>query len=264
MKGPWVKLWRSFLSDPTVQYLMKRYGNGVVTLLVALLTATEDGIVTSPEDELATLCLFEDDEFKKLVDVIIERGIIYRNEKGIISFTNWKKYQESESAERVRRHRNKDNETLHERYSNGNVTEMKRVEVEDRSKKKNKREEASQASRTESRRGEREIPPEAHSLASLLSDLHRAQIDTGYKVTPAQLNAWAKDIEKLNRIDGRDWPDIEAAIRWIKTPGCFWAPNILSGKKLREKYPTIIGQMKRPTGPAPRVLSHGSMLDMGA
>lgn len=148
MKGPWVKLWRSFLTDPTVQYCMKRYGHVTVTLLVALLTVTEDGIAVTPDDELAVLCNLEDDAFADLVNKIIARGIIFRNADGKICFRNWKKYQESESAERVRRFREKTDPTpspassnvtspLQERYSNGecngNVTGRSRsrgIEVE--------------------------------------------------------------------------------------------------------------------------------------
>lgn len=54
---------------------------------------------------------------------------------------------------------------------------------------------------------------------------------------------WAHDIDALIRIDGRDPPTIRAVIAWVQTPGCFWAGNILSGKKLREKFDTLYAQM---------------------
>ena len=53
---------------------------------------------------------------------------------------------------------------------------------------------------------------------------------------------WAKDIEKLIRIDSRDYSEIERVIRWVKTEGNFWLPNIMSGKKLREKFPQLVLQ----------------------
>ena len=56
---------------------------------------------------------------------------------------------------------------------------------------------------------------------------------------------WARDIEKLIRIDGRRPEDIEAVIVWCQSEGCFWGPNILSGRKLRLKFDTMWGQMKR-------------------
>lgn len=56
---------------------------------------------------------------------------------------------------------------------------------------------------------------------------------------------WAEDVEKLIRIDGRPEAEIREVILWVKTPGNFWLPNIESGKKLREKYPTLLAQMQR-------------------
>ena len=93
---------------------------------------------------------------------------------------------------------------------------------------------------------EKLYPSETYTLADLLSELHTQNIDPGYRhCTPTQNQRWAGDIEKLNRLDGRSFQDIEKAIRWIKTPGQFWAPNIMSGAKLREKFPTVWAQMSQ-------------------
>jgi hypothetical protein len=54
---------------------------------------------------------------------------------------------------------------------------------------------------------------------------------------------WARDIDKLICIDGRRAEDIEAVIMWCQRKDCFWGPNILSGRKLREKFDTLFGQM---------------------
>ena len=88
------------------------------------------------------------------------------------------------------------------------------------------------------------IPEQAKRLALLLYDLHR-QIDTHFTTSQKHIEQWAKDIEKLNRIDKRSYEDIEKVIRWIKTAGNFWCPNIISGSKLREKYPQVFLQMQQ-------------------
>ena len=88
------------------------------------------------------------------------------------------------------------------------------------------------------------IPEQAERLAHLLYDLHR-QIDTHFTTSQKHVEQWAKDIEKLNRIDKRSYEDIEKVIRWIKTAGNFWCPNIISGSKLREKYPQVFLQMQQ-------------------
>jgi hypothetical protein len=57
------------------------------------------------------------------------------------------------------------------------------------------------------------------------------------------ITSWSRDIEKLIRIDKRTPEEVEAVISWCKSKGNFWIPNIMSGKKLREKFPTLFAQM---------------------
>jgi len=53
--------------------------------------------------------------------------------------------------------------------------------------------------------------------------------------------SWTKDIEKAIRIDLRTKEQLMNCINWIynSKKGEFWIPNILSGKKLREKFDTM-------------------------
>ena len=54
------------------------------------------------------------------------------------------------------------------------------------------------------------------------------------------INTWAKDIDLAIRIDGRTAEELKNCIEWIYTnKGAFWQKNILSGKKLREKFDTM-------------------------
>lgn len=46
---------------------------------------------------------------------------------------------------------------------------------------------------------------------------------------------WAKDIEKMHRLDGRSWENIEKAIDWAMS-NTFWQKNIWSGANLRKHY----------------------------
>ena len=93
------------------------------------------------------------------------------------------------------------------------------------------------------------LPIEAYDLADLLQRLHHEHVDAKAKFSDAQVDAWARDIDKLHRIDGRDWQDIEAVITYAKTmeptsSGFSWAPNVISGAKLRKQFTTIYGQMQ--------------------
>ena len=90
-----------------------------------------------------------------------------------------------------------------------------------------------------------DAPPDAGEplrLAELLRDLHKAH-DSAYSPPKKHVEAWAADIEKLHRIDRRDYADIERVIRWVKTAGNFWLANIMSGAKLREKFAQVYAQM---------------------
>jgi len=56
---------------------------------------------------------------------------------------------------------------------------------------------------------------------------------------------WLADIDKAIRIDGRSIDDLLQVIDWIyHGQGGFWKSNILSGKKLREKFDALVIQMK--------------------
>lgn len=92
-----------------------------------------------------------------------------------------------------------------------------------------------------------DVPTEATTLSQLLVSLHQSNIDSKYNPAGKQVEKWAEDIDKLNRLDGRSWKEIEEVIRWVKTSGNFWAANIMSGSKLREKFPTLTAQFRSPS-----------------
>ena len=87
------------------------------------------------------------------------------------------------------------------------------------------------------------IEPKAKEMAELLFSLHK-QVDQ--KVKKPNIDNWAEDIEKINRLDGRSYEDIEKVIRWVKTPGNFWFANIMSGKKLRMQFSRLFIEANKP------------------
>jgi hypothetical protein len=91
----------------------------------------------------------------------------------------------------------------------------------------------------------KELDPEAQRLATLLYTIHKTEIDQEYTVSPKQLDAWARDIEHIHKLDGRPYDEIEDVINWCKHDS-FWNSNIMSGKKLREKFPTLLARMRTP------------------
>lgn len=77
-------------------------------------------------------------------------------------------------------------------------------------------------------------------LASLLFDLIR-QNNPGFKLK-SSLQEWAKHVDFAIRLDKRSPEELERVIRWVQSDS-FWMGNVLSTRKLREKYDALIMKM---------------------
>jgi hypothetical protein len=89
-------------------------------------------------------------------------------------------------------------------------------------------------------------------LAALLLASHRKEYPDylSGKDTKKITEKWAEDIEKLIRIDKKPPETIRQVILWVKTASNFWFHNIESGRKLREKFERLNGEMQtRKTSP---------------
>ena len=83
----------------------------------------------------------------------------------------------------------------------------------------------------------RELPKEAEQLAERLYKWIKKN-KPNRKVQDNWKRRWAEDIDKMHRIDGRDWQRIAGAIDWSQRDE-FWHQNILSGANLRKHYDRI-------------------------
>lgn len=83
------------------------------------------------------------------------------------------------------------------------------------------------------------FPKEAISCAEKLRDKILAIYpnNVGAKKKDC-VSRWAKDIEKMHRLDGRSWDNIAKAIDWAMG-NTFWQKNIWSGANLRKHYDRI-------------------------
>lgn len=80
----------------------------------------------------------------------------------------------------------------------------------------------------------RQLPKEAYQLAERLHKwLIRNKPDR--KIQDGWRERWADEIDKMHRIDGREWRQIADAIDWSQRDD-FWHQNILSGANLRKHY----------------------------
>lgn len=86
----------------------------------------------------------------------------------------------------------------------------------------------------------REYSNENHQACNLLADL----IAQNGSKRPEVTDKWLNDMDKLNRIDGREWENITKAIQWCQNDS-FWRANILSPAKLRKQYDSLRLQAQR-------------------
>jgi hypothetical protein len=97
---------------------------------------------------------------------------------------------------------------------------------------------------TSSSQATKDFPEESdeYRLSCLLRSLILSNRPTA-KV-PQNLQGWCKQFDLILRVDKRSPPEVETVIEWCQRD-LFWRSNILSPKKLREKYDTLALQMKR-------------------
>ncbi len=83
--------------------------------------------------------------------------------------------------------------------------------------------------------------PQSLKLAKLLYELIKKENPAWY--LKPNWDKWAEDIEKIVRIDGRTYEQVEWMVRWTQADS-FWRQNILSPAKLRAKFNDLIIRAK--------------------
>lgn len=96
------------------------------------------------------------------------------------------------------------------------------------------------------------LSEEAYNLSELL---HQKIIENkpNRNISPSWREAWAMDIDKIHRLDHREWSQIQQVIEWCQQDD-FWWKNILSGATLRQKFDRLEDDMKQEKDKAPQVL----------
>lgn len=160
-----------------------------------------------------------------------------RDDRGIeyLVVKNWQKRQEhtSESYERVKKHREKQRLLAQSAGTVTPVTLQSNVRVEKNRVEKN---------RNKSEVADAPAPePVDLELATLLRD--RIKTNTPTFKEP-NLGMWSRNVRLMRERDKRTPEQIRYLIEWSqKDP--FWQANILSTSKLRDKFDTLVAQVKR-------------------
>lgn len=75
----------------------------------------------------------------------------------------------------------------------------------------------------------------------ILANLPDARVP---RPTPEGMSSWCKQMDYILRLDKRAPEDVARVIDWCQSDS-FWRANIMSPKKLREKWETLVLQMER-------------------
>lgn len=90
-----------------------------------------------------------------------------------------------------------------------------------------------------------ELRPDVMEVCGIVAD-HVYQV-TGKR--PSASKRWDTQARLMLDSDGHTVDDVRAVMAWV-TASSFWSPNILSVPKLREKWPTLVGQARRDASQA--------------
>ena len=96
-------------------------------------------------------------------------------------------------------------------------------------------------------------PPPYQEQAGMLADLMEGNDPMLFKNKnrTKTIDKWAHDIRLLIDRDGRAVETVEKVIRWSQADA-FWKTNILSGAKLRDKFPQLLLKMEQGSNGGPR------------
>lgn len=247
----WLKLKNDFFNQREIKKLRKIAGGdtyAIIYLKLQLLSIKNEGIITFERteehiDEQLSLELDEElENIRITLAFLTSNNLIEQitNDDFLLNKVPSMIGSETDSAERVRRLRNKEKEVLalqcNDDVTNSNTEIEKELELElekEKDIKKDKPFVSKFASDSEPRRL-------TELLISLMTDNNEFARTPD---TPNKLEDWIIEIDRMIRIDGINIELVEGCINWCQNDS-FWKSNILSAGKLRKQFPQLYSKAK--------------------
>ena len=258
----WLKLKKDFFISKEMKKLRKIAGGDTYTVIylkMLLLSIENDGNIyfDNVEEDLVkelALVLDEEEDNVKVALVFLEKmGLIKEIEADKFELIEAKESigQETATAERVRKHR-KNKETKEEKklLCNTQVTQPKQEETKSNTEKRREREEKELDKENKELFVETKVSTqkfENNSVEILTSKYLSEKIlklnpNTKVPKTDLELQKWARHVDLMLRVDKRPLSDLREVLKFATTD-TFWQSNILSTKKLRDKYDQLYLKM---------------------
>ncbi len=257
----WFKQKTDFFNNPRLKKLRNIAGGDTYLIIyqkIMLYSIKNEGLINfegiedTISDELALILDEKQNNVEVTLTFMAKYGLIEQITKTsfLVSEIPSLIGSEGSSAERMRKHRELQASQCDSIASQCDTElENKRIRVKSKrirvkSKKLDKEKKINKTKKDfhfPSSHIETEIKNESMEIAIYL---HNKISDKKPNFKEPNLNIWAGDIEKAIKLDSRTKEQLLGCIDWIYTnKGSFWIPNILSGKKLREKFDTMEIQM---------------------
>ena len=177
------------------------------------------------------------DKLKSTKEVSTNRAYHGANGMSVVTIENWDKFQSCDS------------EAACERADKGQAWGKLRATEEERKKERIYREDTNVSSLSEQKiptpKTLKSFPhdSEPYKVAVYLDKKICERLPDRKRSDESRLQAWAREFERTNRIDGKNW-DAIAEVLVFSQKDKFWQNNILSAKKFREKYDQLCLKMK--------------------
>lgn len=249
----WIKLKTTMFDDEKIRLIQAvPESDAILVIWIRLLVlagkTNDDGLIyiqrnmPYTEEMLSTL-------FGKPVNVVrlalvtLEKfNMIDLNTDGSIAITNWSKHQNIEGMEKVRE-QNRIRAKKHydkNKKSNVNLTlDLTETNATDIDKELDIDKENNKDSR-KSRKRIYEVDSPYYKLAKYLYQ----KINENGSIKEPSFQSWADEFRKMVELDNRTVDQVKKMIDWCQKDS-FWNANILSAKKLREKFDVMVRQANR-------------------
>ena len=251
----WLRLKEDFFEEDTIEWLEEQ-PNGkeycLIYLKLCLKSLKTEGLLVRnvgttmiPYDAeaLSKTTNSSVDTIKVAMDLFQKIGLIDVLETGEIYLSQLNELvgSETEAAALKRLERSKKaSATLsHDCPSSGRTNVAESIEFRDKSIENRDKEKKP--------RNRKKRVYESTSIYFILAQKLFKQICQNQEIKEPNFQQWADDIRKMIEIDKRTEDQVRRMITWSQKH-VFWSANILSARKLREKYDTMAAQAKRDQG----------------
>lgn len=248
----WIKLKTTMFDDEKIRLIQAvPESDAILVIWIRLLVlagkTNDDGLIyiqrnmPYTEEMLATLFDKPVNTVRLALQTLASFNMIDLNSDGVIAIANWEKHQNIEGMEKVReqnrlrKQRQREKQKLlsdQARQSRDSHATDIDIEID---KEKDIKE--------DSRKSRKQIYDDDSPYLQLARHLYE-NINNNGPIKEPNLQNWADDIRKMIELDDRDIGKVRRMIGWCQKDS-FWSSNILSAKKLREKYDVMARQANR-------------------